>query len=254
MRRSSRTVLTLLIFLQLSFPVWAQFTEVPEFAVEEPEATEYIDVDLHSSENNNETYYEKVEIDPSFKDAYKGSVYDYDRPEKEPKPKERIERKPLFTLSAAAMKVILFVLLGGIVLVIAYFILKNAGGFHFGSGRRNIDVKAGARMAGEDTEDIDNNDFESLIRRAKAEKDFRKAVRFYYLLVLQKLSDHKLIQWDKDKTDYDYYLELSAEDIREDFSGNAYVFDHIWYGNFEISEKEFALAENLFHRTLNKLK
>lgn len=262
MKRSSTAVFGLWVLCLLSFSVYGEYPgDFTVSVMEEPDSRSKIAV-ASSSDNfneNQEAYYKKVEVDPSFKDSYKGNIYDYDRKEKEKKPKDIIEenpkkRKALFTLSAAFMRILLFVILGIIVLLIAYYILKNAGGFHFGSGRKKIDVQSAETTSEEDSEDIDTNDFESLILQAKSEKDFRKAVRFYYLRVLQKLSDNKLIQWDKDKTDYDYYLELAPHSIREDFYGNAYIFDHIWYGNFEINEKEFQLAESLFVRTLNKLK
>lgn len=270
MKKIKKFIFLLTVFLWLTFPVSGQqnrdtagpaLTEKVIPGEKYPIENAYAESISPDSNGKIEPLYYQIEIDPSFKDDYRSSVYDYDRPEKEKKPKERIEneetgkvRKSLFTLSATAMKVTLFTILGLIVLTIVYFVIKNSGGFHFGSGRRQIDVKSGAQKSGEDPENIDNNDFASLIQNAKSRKEFRKAIRYYYLWVLQKLSDKKLIRWDRDKTDYDYYLELSENSIRKDFSENAYIFDHVWYGNFQMSEKEFKLAESLFNRTLDKLK
>lgn len=187
---------------------------------------------------------------PKFKDQYRGEKFDYDRiVEQEPSD----FHMPEFNLPQGLLKVLMYVILGFIVLLIVYHVFKNAGGFSFGKEKHIIKYQTGEESEMEDSENINNNDFGVLIQRAKEKEDYRKAVRYYYLWVLQKLADRNLILWNKDKTDYEYYLELATNPIREDFSANTYIYDYTWYGNFNLSNAQFQQAERLFQRTLNQL-
>ncbi len=197
-------------------------------------------------------YYEQRNLDPGFKNNYKGKKFDYDRvvKEKEYKPPSA----PMFSLPTGLFQVLMYAVLGIILLLVIYFIIKNAGGFSFGTDQKKIKFDVSEEQELEDTENIKNNNFYQLIQKAKSDKDYRKAIRYYHLWVLQTLSDKKLIRWNKDKTDYDYYKELGETAIKEDFSNNVYVYDYIWYGKFPLNSSEFDLAESIFQRTLNRLK
>ncbi len=205
-----------------------------------------------SKEEIGEVYFEKRNLDPEFKDNYKGKKYNYDRvvKEKEYKPPSG----PMFNLPTGLFQILMYAVLGAIVLLVIYFIIKNAGGFSFGKEGKKIRFETSDEKSLEDEENIENNDFPHLIQKAKSENDFRKAVRYYHLWVLQKLADNKLIVWNKDKTDFDYYKELGQHLIKEDFSNGMYVYDYTWYGNFQLSANEFSIAEHIFQRTLNKLR
>lgn len=198
-----------------------------------------------------ETFYQQRNLDSDFKDSYRGKRFDYDR--KMPERDIKAPSSPWFSLPAGLMKVLMYSILGIIILVVIYFIFKNAGGFSFGSEKRKIKYDSSGEREDEDLENIENNNFRLLIQKAKSEGDFRKAVRYYYLWVLQKLTDKNLISWNKDKTDYDYFIELGQHPIKDDFSSNTYIYDYTWYGKFHLSPKEFELAESIFQRTLSKL-
>ena len=206
---------------------------------------------VSSKKERGETFYQQRNLDAGFKDNYKGKKFDYGR--KTPEPQIKTLPPPLFSLPAGLMQALMYSLLGIIILVVIYFIFKNAGGFSFGSEKKKIRYDASEEKEDEDLENIENNNFRLLIQKAKSEEDFRKAVRYYYLWVLQKLTDKNLINWNKDKTDYDYFLELGQHPIKEDFSVNTYIYDYTWYGNFHLNPKEFELAESIFQRTLSKL-
>jgi ATP-dependent Zn protease len=204
-----------------------------------------------SREERGQTYYQQRNLDPKFKEEYKGKQYNYDRVLK---PKEKKERKPpSFSLPTGFFSFLMYTILAIVVLSLVYFILKNAGGFQFGTARQKIKINSSTEKEWEDVEHIENNDFPRLIQNAKDNKDYRRAIRYYYLWVLQKLTDRNFIKFNKDKTDYEYFLELGQNPIREDFSHTNYIYDYIWYGNFSISEREFAIAESIFQRTLKKL-
>lgn len=194
--------------------------------------------------------YKQRSLDPKFKDNYKGERFNY-----EETPVEQAETSdPLFNVSPFVLKIISYVALGLIVLTIIYYILKNSGGFYFGKNRKKINYHASAEQVLEDSENIDNNNFERLIQKAKSENNYRLAVRYYFLWVLQSLSDKGLINWNKDKTNYDYFVELGSFPIKDDFFSNSHIYNYIWYGNFEMNQNEFLIAESIFQKTLKKLK
>ena len=205
-----------------------------------------------SKEEIGEVYFEKRSLNPDFKDNYKGKKFDYDRvvKQKEIKPPS----PPLFNFPTGLFQILMYIVLAAIVLIVIYLIIKNAGGFSFGSEKKKIKFETSDETELEDEENIANNDFLNLIKKAKSDKDFRKAIRYYHLWVLQSLADKKLIHWNKDKTDYDYFLELGQHLIKEDFSNGMYVYDYIWYGNFQLDADQFNIAESIFQRTLNKIR
>ena len=79
------------------------------------------------------------------------------------------------------------------------------------------------------------------------------AVRFYYLLILQKLTDKELIVWQQEKTNEDFIREVAHLKIASDFTETTRLYDFVWYGNFEINEAEFLKAEPLFHTLIKKI-
>lgn len=104
----------------------------------------------------------------------------------------------------------------------------------------------------DDEELIKNEDLAELIRKAIEQKNYRLAIRYYYLLALQKLSNQDLIDWQQEKTNEDYIKEIKQEPLKNKFTSSTYLYDFVWYGNFDINELEFAKAETAFNE-LNKL-
>ena len=92
-------------------------------------------------------------------------------------------------------------------------------------------------------ENVHELDFDTLIEEAKNQSNYRLATRLYYLKTLKRLSDSGLINWQKNKTNFEYYYELKGEERRKQFYNLTRLFESVWYGNLEISETTF--NENL---------
>ncbi len=99
----------------------------------------------------------------------------------------------------------------------------------------------------EDEEIIKNKDISKLIEKAIAQKKYRLAVRYYYLLTLQKLQENELIEWEPQKTNEDYSNEIKEEKLCLKFKKLTHLYDFVWYGNFEINEFEFEKAATNFN-------
>lgn len=98
----------------------------------------------------------------------------------------------------------------------------------------------------EDEDIIQNQDIQQLIDQALQYKNYRLAIRYYYLSVLKKLSDSELIHWESQKTNTDYITELGDDTIQDRFKSITKLYDFIWYGNFEVNEKSYLKAEKEF--------
>lgn len=106
----------------------------------------------------------------------------------------------------------------------------------------------------EDEEIINNKNIQSLIDKAISQKNYRLAVRYYYLLVLQKLQENELIDWEPQKTNEDYINEIKQKTIIDRFKNATYLYDFVWYGNFEINEVEFSKVALNFNELTSSIK
>lgn len=106
----------------------------------------------------------------------------------------------------------------------------------------------------EDGDNIHEINFEKLIRQAVAQQNYRLAVRFWYLNMLKVMSDAQLINWQINKTNYDYYYELKQQALRDEFLTLTNTFENAWYGNHNLSIDRYTEAQNAFSSFFTMLK
>lgn len=87
--------------------------------------------------------------------------------------------------------------------------------------------------------DINVIDFDVHIADAIKQRQFKYAVRLYYLMSLKALYDRNLIDWKIDKTNREYQQELYGTDYHQSFASITSLFNWVWYGDAEISENDF---------------
>lgn len=145
--------------------------------------------------------------------------------------------------------------IGGVILflLVIYFIFRaiinKEGSWIFGkSSDKNIipvtDIES----------DIQAVDFKSLISVAENNNNFRLAIRYYYLWLLKDLTNAEYIEYDVEKTNSDYHKEIISEAIKKEFSYTSYLYNYIWYGEFNIDKDEFSRARHAFINFLNAIK
>lgn len=107
-------------------------------------------------------------------------------------------------------------------------------------------------------EDIERNlkyiDFEKLIADTLKTGDNRLVIRYYYLWILKKLSEKELIEWNPEKTNSDYSYEIKDNTLRTDFDYASYLYNYIWYGEFELDEATFKSAQSTMQQTIKSIK
>lgn len=100
-------------------------------------------------------------------------------------------------------------------------------------------------------QNLENVDFPMLINQTIVHKQYRLAIRYYYLWLLQQLQQQNHIVWHAEKTNSDYVNEIQNTTIKNNFRYLSYVYNNIWYGEHQILEKEFVLAKQSFDSILN---
>lgn len=93
---------------------------------------------------------------------------------------------------------------------------------------------------------IKTGDIQKLIDKALKNKNYRLAVRYYYLLILKRLTEADLIAYEFDKTNSDYFAEITSEELNLGFRKATNLYDYIWYGNFTVTETDFYKAQSIF--------
>ena len=93
---------------------------------------------------------------------------------------------------------------------------------------------------------IKNEDIQQLISSALAQKDYRLAVRYNYLYMLQLLSEKELITWELQKTNEDYTQELQKQELVQPFAKCTRLYNYFWYGEFPIDQSKYEKSETSF--------
>ena len=166
--------------------------------------------------------------------------------------------KSLFNLSdegQASKATDIMLKIGGVIifLLVIYFIFRavmnDEGTWIFGksSDKKIIPVT--------DIEtNLQNTDFKQLIADAESDGNYRLAIRYYYLWLLKSLTNAEIIDYDVEKTNSDYFNEIASKPVKDEFSYTSYLYNYIWYGEFDVNEQQFNKAKHAFVKFLNSIK
>lgn len=142
-------------------------------------------------------------------------------------------------------KTIAFLVIAYAVYIIVKVILNKEGNWVFGKSTTQKIIQH---------QDIEHNlknvNFEKLINDTIKQGNNRLAIRYYYLWILKKMSEKSIIEWNVEKTNSDYLYEIKDARLKENFNYASYLYDYIWYGEFELDQTTFEIAKNKFEKTL----
>jgi hypothetical protein len=71
---------------------------------------------------------------------------------------------------------------------------------------------------------------------------------------LKKLSERNIIEWHVDKTNTDYLYEIQSKELKDNFQYLSYLYNYIWYGEFEMNDTTFNQAQKAFEKTLQSMR
>ncbi|MEN1784867.1 MAG: hypothetical protein AAGF77_06960 [Bacteroidota bacterium] len=198
------------------------------------------------------------ELSPSFKEAYTDSAYDYVETTSWLARAQRWLLEQIASLlkvnPTGASKIlrvleIIFysLIIIGVIYLIIRIILNKEARWIFKKNREKANT-----LSFEINENIQEVDFDTLINEAVAQKDFRTAIRYYYLLLLKKLDQFNIIDFDAQKTTFDYQLEVEGSAYASGFNKATHYYTYIWYGEFFIDEEEYGTTSGVYQQLLKQ--
>ncbi len=250
----------ILLFLGLGQFAFSQYDDVQEVVIQDSAKSEtFIESDslVKSNYSTDNILYPK-NFAPNYKNQYKSNDFDYEVLKPKQSIWDKIKLKIAELLSKIfkdldpnkanaytvnILRIIGIVVIAFLIFILVRYLMSKDGNFLFGRKNRKINIR---------TQDLEENiheiNFPQTILQLEQQHDYRSAIRYHFLFALKKLSDKNLIQWNPEKTNRDYLRELKNENLREDFRRIAYVYDYIWYGEFDTEEKEYQYYKTYFNK------
>ncbi|WP_415325366.1 DUF4129 domain-containing protein [Chryseobacterium sp. MMS23-Vi53] len=139
------------------------------------------------------------------------------------------------------MRLFAILLVGFLLYFIIKYLINNGSLSFFGKKNRKVEIRDE-----ELHENIHEINFPETILKFEKSGDYRSAVRYQFLFILKKLSDKKLINWNPEKTNKDYVAELKVPHLKNGFYDLSYIFDYVWYGEFNIDEESYLKFKNQY--------
>ena len=101
--------------------------------------------------------------------------------------------------------------------------------------------------------EIPKTELELLLEKAAKDKDYREAIRVYFIFILRGLMEKEWIEWEKEKTNASYLYEMRGKTLYSEFEATVSVYEIVWYGQRTPTEKEFEILEPRFKNLVKKL-
>lgn len=140
-----------------------------------------------------------------------------------------------FTFKQFAQTVLIFLA----VVILAFVVFKVVAG---DAVLVNKEVKRRKPVSLAEIEtNLKEADVESFLKQALVDKDYRLAIRLYYLAIIKELSAKGVIEWKKDKTNGHYMRELrnKKHPKLKDFRAVTRIFEYVWYSDMAFDGGQF---------------
>jgi hypothetical protein len=140
------------------------------------------------------------------------------------------------------------------VIILAFVIFKVVAGDAI---LVNKEVKRRKPVTLEEIEtNLQEADVEGFLKQALLDKDYRLAIRLYYLAIIKELSAKGVIEWKKDKTNGHYMRELrnKKHPKLKDFRAVTRIFEYVWYSNMAFDGGQFEEVRINFKDLLASIK
>jgi hypothetical protein len=129
-----------------------------------------------------------------------------------------------------------------VALIFGVFYLIFKGNFKFNFKRTKnsrVDEIITENTKIENEEQLQNISFEGQIIDAENNKNYRLAVRLYYLWVIKLLVEKNQIKFHIDKTNQDYCNEMRTKTNYEAFKTCTNYYNYVWFGEFLINDNSY---------------
>lgn len=102
-------------------------------------------------------------------------------------------------------------------------------------------------------EQIHEVDLNKLLEEYRNKKDFSMMIRIQYLMVIKALSERKIIDWQKQKTNGAYLQELYGHNLFLPFQKVTRLYERIWFGEVILDEPKYEEIAHRFEQILNQI-
>lgn len=96
------------------------------------------------------------------------------------------------------------------------------------------------------TENLFDIDYDSALKKAVADQNYRLAIRLLYLQTLRELALRNIIQYRQERTNNDYLMQLFHTPYYRHFFRLTRNFEYAWYGQFPVSQPSFEQIRSEF--------
>ncbi len=152
-------------------------------------------------------------------------------------------------ISGSIIRIIFTLIFISVVVLLINQLIKGNLGTAFSGKKSSKKISLNLR-----TEHIDQINLDELIDQAIKQKNYHDALRFTYHKALQKLSENELILWATDKTNHEYLSEIGNHPVKLPFNRLTTIYDYVEYGDFEIDERSFEKASDVYLQFEDKLR
>lgn len=133
-------------------------------------------------------------------------------------------------ISDGFLKILGFILLFILVIFIVYTLIKNRDSF-------KKDAKAESSLKDRNPESISKSELELLLEKYTDEENYRECIRIYFTFILKEIIKKGWINWKKEKTNFDYVLEMKDKPDSARFEESVKIYDLVWYGEYGITKE-----------------
>lgn len=103
------------------------------------------------------------------------------------------------------------------------------------------------------TEDIFSIPYNKEIGNALEAGNYRQVIRLYYLRTLSLLAQKNLIQFQQDRTNSVYVMQVHGTPFYKDFFNLTRSYEYTWYGKFELTKPQFTVLQKDFETFYQQL-
>lgn len=150
------------------------------------------------------------------------------------------------------IKWLMWLIVGIAIVAMLYYLLRNLD-FNWNKTTENTEINPTQEISSE--KELRGLNYAQLVKEASEKKDYRMAIRWYYLWILKELSEKDKIVFDKFKTNNEYkqklkevlginhkYLPLFAKVLK--------YYEYVWFGQFAIKDEQFTEIEADFKKAI----
>ncbi len=173
--------------------------------------------------------------------AVKGIDYTENYKEFDKSEKKDLDINPPLHYNLSPLKYVFYFIVVGLVIFLIVKIILNLN--------KNPNIKK-QKLSVESLKEIEEKihevDLEQLLLEALADKNYHIAMRLNFLIIIKLLSEKKLIDWAKEKTNWEYFSEIKNALLKDGFKKIVIIFEPVWYGEYILTEDSYYKLQPTF--------